>query len=102
MSSGPAPPCVSVKFTPAGRTYTFLLPEFALDTPDEPQPLAVGPGERVVVQTPEGTAFGTVTRPIPALTERRSLPPDSPARVIRRATKEDVVTRLKQQQREQD
>jgi cell fate regulator YaaT (PSP1 superfamily) len=102
MSSVPARPCVSVKFTPAGRTYTFLLPEFALDTPDEPQPLGVAPGERVVVQTPEGTAFGTVTRPIPALAERRRLPPDSPARVVRRATKEDIVTRLKQQQREQD
>jgi cell fate regulator YaaT (PSP1 superfamily) len=101
MSSGPARPFVSVKFTPAGRTYGFLLPEFALDAPEtETRPPAVG--EQVVVQGPEGTAFGTVTRPIAALADKRRPPDDSPARVLRRATREDVVTRLKQQQREQE
>ena len=31
MSSGPSRPFVSVKFSAVGRTYTFLLPELALD-----------------------------------------------------------------------
>jgi cell fate regulator YaaT (PSP1 superfamily) len=102
MSSGPARPFVSVKFTPAGRTHDFLLPEFALDAPaaEPPVPLA---GDQVVVQTSDGPALGTVTRAPRALAERRRQAADaSPARVIRRATREDVLTRLKQQQREQD
>ncbi len=103
MSSGPARPFVSVKFSPVGRTYGFLLPEFALDVPErQAAPARFVHGDHIVVETPEGQAFGTVTRPIPALAERRSPPPDSPARVVRRATREDVVTRLKQQQREQE
>ena len=101
MSSGPARPRVSVKFTPAGRTHEFLLPEFDLDHP-ESDALPVQPGDRIVVQTSEGPAVGTVARTIPALAERRSPPADSPARVVRRATKEDIVTRLKQEQREKE
>jgi cell fate regulator YaaT (PSP1 superfamily) len=101
MSSGPRRPFVSVKFTPAGRTYGFLLPEFALDSL-EPQPRPVVPGDQVVVQTSEGTALGTVTRPIAALAERRQPAEDSQAHLVRHATKEDIVTRLKQQQREQE
>jgi hypothetical protein len=31
MSAGQQRPHVSVKFTPVGRTYTFLLPDLALD-----------------------------------------------------------------------
>jgi cell fate regulator YaaT (PSP1 superfamily) len=93
---------VSVKFTPAGRTYSFLLPEFALDKPDAPPGPPLAHGDQVVVQTPEGPAVGTVTRPIPALGDRRRPAPESPARVIRRATRDDVVSRLKHQQREQE
>jgi cell fate regulator YaaT (PSP1 superfamily) len=113
MSSGPPRPFVSVKFTPAGRTYGFLLPEFALDTPDpdprtlgageqRPEPRPLVPGEQIIVQGADGTAIGTVTRPIPALTDRRQPTDDPPARVVRRATRDDIVTRLKQQQREQE
>jgi cell fate regulator YaaT (PSP1 superfamily) len=103
MSSGPHPPFVSVKFTPAGRTYSFLLPEFALDAPEAGPPATPpGPGDAVVVQTAEGPAVGTVTRTVPALAERRRPAPDSAARVLRRATRDDVVSRLKHQQREQD
>ena len=113
MSSGPARPFVSVKFTPAGRTYGFLLPEFALDNPEpESRPVAAGEqlperrpyvhGEQVIVQGVDGTAIGTVTRGIPALAERRRPPDDTPARIVRRATRDDIVTRLKQQQREQE
>ena len=31
MSAGPQRPFVSLRFTPAGRTYSFLLPDLALD-----------------------------------------------------------------------
>ena len=100
MSAGPPRPFVSVKFTPAGRTFEFLLPEFALDETDVP-PAPVVPGVQVVVQTPEGPAVGTVTRTIPALSERRPAA-DPGARLVRRATRDDVVTRLKHQQRERE
>ena len=100
MSAGQQRPHVSVKFTPVGRTYTFLLPDLALDGPQEQQP--VSPGDTVVVQTAEGPAVGTVTRAIPAIAARKLPAEDSEARVVRRATRDDIVTRLKQQQREQE
>ena len=31
MSAGPSRPFVSVRFSPVGRTYSFLIPELALD-----------------------------------------------------------------------
>jgi cell fate regulator YaaT (PSP1 superfamily) len=108
MSSGPSRPFVSVKFSPVGRTFSFLLPELALDAngeraldaePPFERPL---PGDAVVVNTAEGPALGTVTRGIPALAARRTPPPDSDLAVVRRATHDDVVTRLKQQHREQE
>ena len=88
-------PSVSVKFTPVGRSQTFLL-----DDLDFGQPLS--PGERVVVQTADGRAIGTIVRSIPALAPRRPVVDDTPNRVIRRATHEDVVNRLKQDHRERD
>ena len=106
MSSGPVRPFLSVKFSPVGRTYSFLLPELAVDgdpaeaSPPDEAPLE--PGDPVVVQGLEGRAFGTVTRGIPALAGRRTPPAESDARVVRRATDDDVVVRLKHQQREQD
>ena len=107
MSSGPSRPFVSVKFSPVGRTYTFLLPDLAFDAPIDggtgaPPPEPIAPGDSVVVQTAEGRAIGTVTRPIPALAEKKAPALDSPSRVIRRATRDDVVLRLKHQQREQE
>ncbi|OFW09282.1 MAG: hypothetical protein A3H96_16800 [Acidobacteria bacterium RIFCSPLOWO2_02_FULL_67_36] len=106
---------MSVKFSPAGRTYAFLLPELALDaeSPDaepdvalaasDPPPMPfAAPGEPIVVQTSDGRAMGTVTRTIPALAERRCPPADSEARVVRRATRDDVVSRLKHQEREKE
>ena len=101
MSAGQQRPHVSVKFTPVGRTYTFLLPDLALDE-QPPQQAPVVPGDTVVVQTADGPAVGTVTRAIPAIAARKLPVEDAEARVIRRATRDDIVTRLKQQQREQD
>ena len=60
------------------------------------------PGDSVVVHTSEGQAFGTVARAVPALAERKRPREDSGTNVVRRATKDDVVARLKHQQREQE
>ena len=100
MSAAASRPFVSVKFTPAGRTYSFLLPDLALDDEQPAPPLK--PGETVVVDTPDGRALATVARVPSALAERRTPAADSSNRVVRRATHEDVVHRLKQRQREQE
>jgi cell fate regulator YaaT (PSP1 superfamily) len=107
MSTGPTRPYVSVKFSPVGRTYSFLLPDLALDgtetPPTIPPPVVpFKPGDAVVVETAEGRAFATVTRVVPELGARKCPEPESNLKVVRRATQEDVVTRLKQQQREQE
>ena len=99
MSAGQQRPYVSVKFSPVGRTYTFLLPELALDE-EEPPPLV--PGDSVVVNTTDGPMLGSVTRGIPETAARKVPTENSDARVVRRATQDDVVTRLKHQQREQE
>jgi cell fate regulator YaaT (PSP1 superfamily) len=98
MSAGPERPFISVKFSPAGRTFTFLIPELALDDP----PPVFAPGEQVVVQTVEGPAVGTVTRAVAAMAERKRSVLDASTTVVRKATREDVITRLKHQQREQE
>lgn len=86
---------VSVKLTPVGRAQTFLLG----DLPAGAVPLT---GQQVVVQTDGGPAVGTVVRSIPQIAERRRPPADSPHRVVRLATHEDIVARLKQQAREKE
>jgi len=107
MSDAPARSFISVKFSPVGRTHTFLLPDLAFDEPAgearaaASSPPAIATGDRVVVQTPEGPAVGTVMRGIPQLAERKR-PTDGDARVLRKATRDDVVARLKHQQREQE
>ena len=103
MSSGPSRPFVSAKFTPAGRTYSFLLPEFDLDgTGSQPSPAPPAHGEQVIVETSDGTAMATISRGIPALAVRRTPPEDSPARLVRRATRDDVIARLKHEEREKE
>jgi cell fate regulator YaaT (PSP1 superfamily) len=116
MSSGPLRPLVSVKFSPVGRTYSFLLPELALDSDGMPatadasrvpptastSPPAFRPGDQIIVQTADGAALGTVARAVPALADRKAPPAGSDLKVVRRATRDDVVTRLKQQHREQE
>ena len=94
---------VSVKFTPAGRTVSFLLPNLMDEVgADEPAPTAPQHGERVIVDTSDGYAIGTVTRVNSSLAERREPPKDSPQVFVRRASRDDVVQRLKHQQREQE
>ena len=103
MSAGAHRPFVSIKFSPVGRTYTFLLPDLALDDEgDAVSAEALRPGEQVVVQTAEGEAVGTVTRAVASAAERKRPTAGTTAQVVRRASREDVVARLKHQQREQE
>ena len=83
---------VSVKFDAVGRVHRFLLPETTFDPP-------LQAGDDVVVATGDRRAFGRITQTIPQLDATRP-PPRS--RVVRRASKQDVVQRLKQQQRERE
>ena len=86
---------VSVKFNSVGRTHTFLLPEIEFETPLEP-------GNPVVVTRGESHAFGSVTQSIPQVVERKALNDETPKKVLRKATKQDVAARLKHQHRERE
>jgi cell fate regulator YaaT (PSP1 superfamily) len=93
--SAERPPLVAVKLHPVGRAGTFPLG----DLPSQAPPRA---GERVVVQTESGPALGTVVRRVPQLDDKRRPTPGAPQRVVRVATRDDIMTRLKQQHREQE
>lgn len=87
---------VSVRFAAIGRTHTFLLNDVVFG---EASPAA---GDQVVVETDNGSAVGAIVATPSTVMERRQLPESSPNRVVRKATPEDVVVRLKRRQREQD
>jgi cell fate regulator YaaT (PSP1 superfamily) len=84
---------VSVKFAPTGRAQIFLLGDLGL------VPVT---GDRLIVQTDAGAAIGAVVPTIPGIAERHKIPPDSPQKVVRKATADDVIVKLKRQQREQE
>jgi cell fate regulator YaaT (PSP1 superfamily) len=84
---------VSVKLSRTARTQQYRVDE------SSPQP---APGDAVIVQSESGPALGHVVPTIPALADRRRPPPDSPHLLLRRASREDIVNRLKQQHREQE
>jgi cell fate regulator YaaT (PSP1 superfamily) len=84
---------VSVKLSQSARTQEYRLKD---------QSAPPRPGEAVVVQTEAGPALGHVVPTIPALAERRRPDADSPQVVVRSASRDDVITRLKQQHREQE
>lgn len=86
---------VNVKFTPVGRVQTFLLPELALD--ETPRP-----GDPVVVTTADGPCYATTTALPTAVAERKASPVSSSNGVVRRATRDDILARLKQQHRERE
>jgi cell fate regulator YaaT (PSP1 superfamily) len=86
---------VSVKLTKVGRAQTFVF-----DKPsEEPVPRT---GAQVVVQTDEGQAVGTVVTSVPQLEERRRSVTPASHRVVRLASHDDILARLKQQQREKE
>jgi cell fate regulator YaaT (PSP1 superfamily) len=86
-------PRISAKFSPVGRVQQFLLPDGWLD----PAPPS---GATVVVQTHDGPALATVQPTVPAVVMERRPEPEAQQQVVRKATQEDVVLRLKQQARE--
>jgi len=86
---------VSVKFNPVGRAQTFIAD-------DLPSAVTPRPGESIVVHCESGPAVGTVVHGASQVTVRRQPPADSPHRVVRMATHDDVVSRLKQQHRERE
>jgi cell fate regulator YaaT (PSP1 superfamily) len=86
---------VSVKFNAVGRAQTFIAD-------DLPSGVVPQVGDAIVVHAEGGAAVGTVVRAASQVTERRQPPADSTQRVVRMASRDDVVTRLKQQQRERE
>jgi cell fate regulator YaaT (PSP1 superfamily) len=84
---------VSVRVSAAARTQ-----EFRLEDPSG----APRAGEAVVVQTEAGPALGHVVPAIPALGDRRRPADGSPQVLVRRATREDIVARLRHQHRERE
>jgi cell fate regulator YaaT (PSP1 superfamily) len=90
----PREPAVSVRFSATGRAHTFLLPELIRDAP----PPA---GSQVVVREGDTVGVATVVRTASRVIERR--PPRNPShQVVRAATHEDIVLRLKHQARERE
>jgi cell fate regulator YaaT (PSP1 superfamily) len=86
---------VSVKLSPMGRPHTCLP---ASASPDG----APRTGQKVVIQTEAGPAVGTVVPTIPALAARRRPAGEAGDRVVRLASHEDIIGRLKNEQREKE
>ncbi len=95
MSASQPGRLVSVKLTPVGRAQTFL----AADPPIDPPPI---PGHQVVVHAENGQAVGTVVRAPSALAEKRRPSAESPQRVVRLATRDDILLRVKHERRERE
>ncbi len=87
--------CVSVKFDPVGRARRFLLTDVEFEPP-------LAPGDAVVVQRGERRAYATVTRAVGQLATRTAPPAASTDRVVRRASQQDITTKLKHQHRERE
>jgi cell fate regulator YaaT (PSP1 superfamily) len=86
---------VSVKFNSVGRAQTFIADDLPAD-------VTLRAGDAVVVQCDNGPAVGTVVHGAREIAVRRQPSADSPQRVVRMATHDDVVSRLKQQHRERE
>lgn len=84
---------VPVKFSPMGRVQTVAVPDDV-----ETLPRA---GTPVVVQTSHGTSMGTAGHAVPLLTARRAAAVDPDTRLVRLASHDDIVARLRHQQREE-
>ena len=89
----PASPLIPVKFTAVGRVHAY--PAGA----DVEPPRA---GEAVIVETAAGPTFGTVVRSPTVLLEKHRPSGESTDGIVRMATREDVLTRFKQEHRERE
>ena len=86
---------VSVKLTPVSRAHLYAVDEAVASTLPRP-------GDAVLVPTEHGPALGTVVPTIPQLVARRPETGDAAQAVVRLASHEDIVARLRHQQREQE
>ncbi len=84
---------VTAKLTPVGRAQSFVV---------EGEGRLPQPRESIVVHTEAGTAVATVVASIPQLEARRRPAADAANRVVRLAAHDDIVTRVRQQQRERE
>jgi cell fate regulator YaaT (PSP1 superfamily) len=87
------PPVVSVKLTPVGRVQAFL----GAGSSDAPRP-----GQQVIVQTDDGPAVAATVRSPATIAERHRPAEDSTHKVVRVASKDDIVARMKHQHRERE
>jgi cell fate regulator YaaT (PSP1 superfamily) len=85
---------VSVKLTSVGRAHSYVVDDDGVRMPSA--------GEQVVVQTENGPAIGTVAPLIPQIAARRPGAADPSQRLVRLASHEDIIARLRHQQREQE
>ena len=85
---------ISVKLTPVGRAQSYRVDDEGARMPD--------PGQEVIVQAEHGPTLGTVTPTIPQTSARRSGAAEPSHRLVRLASHEDIVTRLRHRQREDE
>lgn len=83
---------IAVKLTPVGHAQAVAV---------EPSVTVPAAREQVIVQTEHGPALGEVAAAVPSMLERRGRS-DPGQRLVRLASHEDIIARLKQQQRERD
>jgi len=86
---------VRIKLASAGRPQDFLLP-------DHTACRALNAGDQLIVETECGPALGVVTPAAPAVADRRWTLDESPPKIIRLATEEDLAMRRRHQQRERE
>ena len=85
---------ISVKLTPIGRAQTYRVDDEGARMPEL--------GQAVIVQAEHGPTLGTVTPTIPQTAARRSGAAEPAHRLVRLASHEDIVTRLRHRQREEE
>ena len=95
MSSAQASRLVSVKFGGVGRAHTFLLSDIDFEP-------TLSPRDAVVVQMGDRRAYGAVARAVLPVAEHEARRPAPPKRVLRRASREDVLRRFQHEQRERE
>jgi len=96
MDTAPQPlRFISVKLTPVGRAQSYVVDQGS----GSRVPRA---GDQVVVQTDNGPALGTVAPLIPQTAARRPGAADPSHRLVRLASHEDIVARLRHRQREEE
>jgi cell fate regulator YaaT (PSP1 superfamily) len=85
---------VPVKLSPQGRAQPFRAEHLPADKP-------LRAGDRVVVHADGSHAMGSVVRDVPQLAARRR-EPDASTKVVRLASHDDIIQRMKQEHRERE